>query len=180
MKAFRITILGLVALALVLIVVGLLLPSSGSVSRSIVIKAPPEEIFAYVANFKKGWGQWSDFDYEDPEIKYSYSGPEEGVGASRTWISKKMGNGSQKIIKADKRLGVEFELAMQDTNFSIVGKFSFEPESSGTKVTWTDSWDSGYHLGFRYMALLMDKMMGPTFERSLSALKEKAESQERK
>src|SRR5665213_1086092 len=95
---------------------------------------------------------------------------------SRSWISDKMGNGSQTITTADTRTGVHFELKMENTKFGLNGNIGFEPTGSGTKVTWTDSGDTGNNIFFRYMASMMDKMMGNTFERSLAKLKEKAET----
>lgn len=166
----------LVVFIIAFVMVGFLLPTKWKVERSIVVNAPVSVIYPLVANFKAGWPQWSAFDFEDPSIQYSYSGPDEGIGATRSWVSKKMGDGSQSITGADPAVGVTFQLQMTQNSFSLNGKITFEPTATGTKVTWTDFGDAGNNLMFRYMATLMDKMMGATFEKSLFVLKQKSES----
>lgn len=168
-------LIGTVSVIVLFLVIGFFLPSKWTVERSVMIEAPPESIYPLVANLKEGWAQWSDFDYQDPDIKYSYTGPEIGVGASRSWVSPKMGNGTQTITKADPTTGVEFDFVM-DNQFFVVGEMKFVPEGTSTKVTWKDSGDVGYNPLMRYMVLFMDKMMGPSFEKSLQTLKQKSEA----
>jgi len=162
---------GIVAL---LIVIGFLLPSKWQVERSIDISAPPERILPLISNLKLGWPQWSAFDNEDPTIEYAFPGLVEGVGAERTWKSKKMGDGFQKILKAD-AAGIESDLNMPATSFLIHIKFKFEPTENGTKVIWTDYGDVGMHLVSRYFILTIESMLAPKFEQSLQKLKALAE-----
>src|SRR5258708_5609986 len=91
---------------LLFVAAGFLLPAKWRVERSAVINAPPSTIYVFISNLKMGWPQWSAFDSEDPNIQYSYSGPEAGVGATRAWKSKKMGDGSQRITEADALQGI--------------------------------------------------------------------------
>jgi hypothetical protein len=170
-KFLKIILLSPIILGLSILLIGFLLPSQWQVSRSIVINKPPQAIFGYVANFRIGWPQWSAFDGEDPTIKYTYSGPSQGTGASRSWISEKMGNGSQTITSANPAKGITFELKMENSKFTIVGNIAFEPIGNGTKVTWTDKGDAGNNIFYKYMGTMMDKMMGDTFDRSLEKLK---------
>jgi hypothetical protein len=175
MKALKIALLAISGLIVTFVLIGFLLPSRWKVERSIVINAPAKVVYPLVANFKAGWPQWSGFDTADPDIQYSYSGPDAGVGASRSWVSQKMGNGFQKIVKADPNKGVEFELGMEQSEFIMNGRLVFESEGKSTKVTWTDEGKVGNNPFHRYLASLMNKMMGPVFEKSLATLKEKVE-----
>jgi hypothetical protein len=172
-KAILFTLLGFIVL---LVGVGYSLPSKWKVERSIVINKPPQAIYPFVADFKKGWPQWSSFDQEDPGIQYSYFGAEQGVGASRSWTSKRMGNGTQSITVADPAKGIEFKLMMTGNDFLLTGHIAFEPAGTGTKVTWMDAGDVGDKVFIRFMLVTMDKMMGPAFEKSLVNLKAKCES----
>ena len=45
------------ALAVLILVVGILLPSSYTVERSVVIEASPDEVHKYVGDLKK-WEEW--------------------------------------------------------------------------------------------------------------------------
>lgn len=176
MRVFKKILVVLAVLVAAFLLVGFLLPSKWKVERSILINAPSTAVYPLVANFKTGWPQWSSFDNEDPTIQYNYAGPDQGVGATRSWVSKKMGDGSQVITAADPASGVGFQLQMAKNGFLLDGRIAFEPAGNSTKVTWTDSGEVGNNLFFRYMASLMDKMMGRTFEKSLAELKEKAET----
>lgn len=176
MKILKRILIVIVSLVLAFLIGGFLLPSKWKVERSIVINAPAKAIYPLVANFKTGWPQWSAFDNEDPAIQYSYSGPEEGLGATRSWISKKMGDGAQKITGADPATGVAFQLQMTQNGFLLNGRIAFEPSGTGTKVTWTDFGEVGANPLYRYMASMMDMMMGPAFDKSLAALKQKSET----
>ncbi len=154
--------------------VGYRLPSEWKVVRSITINTPPRAIYPFVANFKTGWPRWSAFDTEDPLIVYEYSGPDEGHGAKRSWISKKMGNGSQRITKAAEN-GVAFTLKTEKPEFEIEGEIWFNSTPPNTIVTWTDYGNFGENPFYKIMGALMDRMTGKTFEASLAKLKELSE-----
>lgn len=165
--------IGLVLLSLLLIFVlgSYLLPSQWSVERSVVIQASNVRIYQYISDLKNGWPQWSAFDSEDPNIQYTYSGPDYGMGQTREWKSEKMGNGKQVIIKADPNYGIEFKLYMTASNFELQGKIGFLAAKEGTKVTWADWGQTGNNPFQRWMCFFMDKFMGATFEKSLAKLK---------
>lgn len=176
MKIVRMAAIGFIIFTVLFLGISLLLPSKWKVERSTVVNTPPEKIYPYVADFKNGWLKWSAFDLQDPTIQYQYTGPESGAGAARSWTSKKMGDGSQLITKADPSKGIQFTLMMLSGDFQLVGVIAFVPLGATTKVTWTDSGEVGMNPLTRYMMLFMDSMMGPAFEQSLAKLKELAES----
>lgn len=173
----KLKIAGLVIGILILFVVGFgySISPNWEVSRSIEIKATPEKIYPFIADFKNGWSQWSAFDHADPKIQYTYSGPEMGELARREWTSESMGSGSQEIIIADPRTGIEFDLDMSN-NFRIKGEISLDPLPEGTQVTFKDYGDTGLNVLHRYYGYMMESMMGKTLEDSLKNLKSKVES----
>src|SRR5258707_11320671 len=100
MRLVKKLLIGALLLLIGFAAVGSLLSPEWRVERSVVVNAPAATIYPLVADFKTGWPQWSAFDSEDPAIRYRYSGPDAGVGASRSWTSMKMGDGVQRIVKA--------------------------------------------------------------------------------
>ena len=84
-----------------------------------------------------------------------------------------MGDGFQKITHAD-ATGIHYDLEMIHTGMKLQAKIVFTPVENGTQVTWTDNGENSSII-HRYMALGIDKMMGPTFETSLAKLKELTE-----
>lgn len=165
-----------VMLVFLILGIGIFLPAKWQVQRSITVNASPESIYPLIANFKQGWSQWSTFDSEDPTTRYTYSGPEEGIGTFRSWVSKRMGTGTQKIVKADTNSGIEYLLKINNNQFKLTGVIAMQPEGNATKVTWTDSGDVGNNLLNRYFVLLIKWSVGKSFESSLAKLKLKAEA----
>lgn len=172
MKVIKFLLGAALGAILILVAIGFLLPSHWRVERSVVIKAAPEKIYPYIANFKTGWPQWNAFDKEDPDTLYVYKGPDEGEGASRAWTSKKIGNGVQRITKADLQNGVDFEIAMEGAGFVLYGSINMEKHPEGTKVIWKDAGDMGANPIYKIMGYLMDPMMGQTLQKSLDKLKD--------
>ncbi len=162
---------------LILVGIGFFLPSHWRVERSVVIKAQESKIYPYIASFKTGWPQWNVFDREDPDIQFTYQGPESGDGASRSWVSKKMGNGIQKITKADPLSGIDFEISMEDGGFVIFGSITMQKHPEGTKVVWKAVGDMGANPVYKVMGYLMDPLMGETLQKSLNHLRDLVQSQ---
>ncbi len=142
-----------------------------SVSRSAFIPAPAAEIYAHVIGFRE-WLNWSPWEGLDPSMQRSYSGPVQGVGASYTWKGNgKAGAGTMEIVEAVEaskiQLRLEFTKPMKAVNPT---SFTFVPEGSGTRVTWTMQ---GENKGLgRVFALFMnmDKLVGGDFEKGLAQL----------
>ncbi len=156
--------------------VGLLLPSSYKVARSVSVKAPAEAIHAYV-NAPRKWAEWTAWTVQkDPSLKNTYEGPESGTGARLGWTGEKMGSGRMTLTASDPKKGVAYELAMEQGKYTSHGVIAYEPESDGTRVTWTNEGDLGWSPISRWFGLLMDAFMGPDFEEGLGNLKKKAEA----
>ena len=70
---------------------------------------------------------------------------------------------------------VAFELFFPDFGTTSMGTLDLAPAGAGTQVTWTMNGDMGSNPLYRWMALFMDKMVGPDFEAGLANLKALAE-----
>src|SRR4051812_29410544 len=59
-------------------------PADFKIEREITIQAPAEVIFPYLQDLHKftAWDPWSKLD---PNIKQTFAGPAEGVGATYSW-----------------------------------------------------------------------------------------------
>lgn len=172
MKALKIIgaiIGGAVALFLI---VAMFVPNSFKVERKIVINASPEAVFAQVNNFKNQ-ENWSPWIQADSTIVNTYTGPENGVGATSTWKSKKSGNGTQTITESVPYSSISSEIKIDDFA-PMYGRFNFAPVEGGTEVTWSDSGSMSYP--FNIMNLFTEKMMAPDFEKGLANLKKYVES----
>jgi effector-binding domain-containing protein/uncharacterized protein YndB with AHSA1/START domain len=164
----------LVVLLLLLAGVGMLLPRHSHVERKIVIDAPRATVFALVDGFKqfKKWSPWA----QDPNAKYTIEGPEFGVGAKQSWVGDpKAGSGSQEIVEAKPMESVTSRLDFGDQGIATA-TMALAPEGGGTQVTWSLDTDNGAGPVSRWFGLMMDRWVGPDYEKGLANLKALAES----
>ncbi len=170
-------ILGVVvALVAVFVIVGFLLPRDVYVVRSIVIDAPPAEVFPHVNSLKAGaeWSPWLD---RDPEVQLTYSGPDDGVGATLEWASDhpQVGNGKQEITLSEPDARVETALDFGEMGLAMAA-FVLTEQGGGTQVTWSLDTNMGANPVGRWMGLMMDRWVGGDYEAGLSNLKRVVES----
>lgn len=82
-------------IAIVILVVGLLLPQQYKIDKSIVIDAPPSQLQSLISDFKQ-WPKWAPWQKVAPDIKFSLGNPSTGVGAHQFWQSR-WGSGEMTI-----------------------------------------------------------------------------------
>lgn len=164
------------AVALLLLIVGgaYLLPREVQFSRSVHINAPPEKVFAVLNSYKR-FGEWSPWASLDPKMTYTFSGPESGVGAKMEWASNdpSVGKGTQQITASEPptHLTADVDFGEMGTSQAL---WDLKAEQGGTLATWS------FHMTLegvldRWTGLLMEKFVGPDYEKGLSNLKALAE-----
>lgn len=174
MKLLRKVVLVVLLLPIVLLLVSFFLPSKYHVEREIVIKAPSEAIYPWLAQLKS-WPEWTVWNTNyDPTLAYTYSGPAEGVGAEMSWTAKS-GNGSLKLTAADAKTGVKYDLDFDKGKFLCSGAIAMAAVEGGTRVIFSNEGEFGKNPVRRYFGLFTDKMMGGMFQKNLEGLKLKAE-----
>lgn len=165
----------LLTLLILLAVIGLLLPSSARVERSIVIDTPATEIFPHLDGMRAfhAWSPWTDID---PDTRYRFEGPEQGVGSRMTWASgdKQVGQGSQEIIGSEPNRRVEMRLGFGDKGDGSA-TFLLEPEGARTRVRWQFNTVFGWDVFGRYVGLMLDSMIGASYDKGLKTLKNRVE-----
>jgi uncharacterized protein YndB with AHSA1/START domain len=177
MKVLKRIGLGLVAVVLLFVIVVMTRPPTFRIERSATVAAPPEAVYAQVADFR-AWRRWSPWEGLDPALKRTYDGPAAGTGASYAWSGNdEAGEGKMTITGAEApsniTVRVEFIKPFEATN---TAKFTFVPAPGGTKVTWAMEGENGF-IGKAFGMLMdMDKMVGADFEKGLGAMKQIVES----
>jgi hypothetical protein len=85
-------------------------PSSYHVERSASMAAPPEVVYAQVADFH-AWAAWSPWEHLDPQMQRTYDGAPSGVGAIYAWTGNiKVGQGKMTITDAQPAQNVGIKL----------------------------------------------------------------------
>jgi uncharacterized protein YndB with AHSA1/START domain len=169
---WALAVVGIIFLAVVAI--GFFLPSQFLVSRSIVVNAPAAKVYDLVAD-PRLWAKWSVWSQRDPNMYVQYSGPAFGQGAKWSWKSKSEGTGSMEFPRVEPNRRIDYTLSFPEYGMKSTGQFTFEPQGNATKVTWTNAGDVGTNPLKHYFAVLMDRMVGPDFEKGLASLKVLAE-----
>jgi uncharacterized protein YndB with AHSA1/START domain len=155
---------------------GYILPNEVTVERHVVINAPPGTVFALVSSYKR-FQEWSPWAELDPKTTYKFEGPESGVGEKMSWASNNpnVGAGSQVITEY-----VPLSHVASDLDFGAMGKslayWDLKPEGTGTSATW------GFKMKLdgvldRWMGLMMDRFVGPDYDRGLAKVKALAEKE---
>ena len=177
MKLIKRVFLGLIGFVLALVGIAYLLPSKADVSRSITINAAPEVIFPYV-NSMQQTEHWSPWLHRDPETKLTYSGPESGVGNVLNWSSDdpQVGTGSQEIVASVENQSVQTALDFGPMGTASAA-FLLQPDGNQTQVTWGFESELGMNPMSRWMGVMMDRWLGPDYERGLMNLKVLVEGQ---
>ena len=116
------------------------------------------------------YDKWMPWNQLDPNWKVEYATQKTGAGAWYKWQSKndKVGNGMLTIDESVPNSKVVTELAFEGFDEPSVGGFLLEPSGNGTALKWYMNSDMGNNPIYRWMGLMMDKMLGPQFEQGLA------------
>ncbi|MEK7393301.1 MAG: SRPBCC family protein [Fibrobacterota bacterium] len=169
----------LLALVLLALVVLVLVVSNKSayfrIERSRVISAADATIHSRIDDFRQ-WTKWSPWEGLDPNLTRDYSGAESGMGAVYSWSGNgKAGAGRMTILSSDSQaivMNLEFLRPFKATNTTT---FRLEPQSAGTKVTWTMEGNNGFMLKLFSLVFNTEKLVGKDFEKGLAAIAESVE-----
>ena len=170
---WALTVIG--ALALLAVAIGFFLPSAFEVKRGIQVNAPPAKVYDLVAD-PRLWAKWSAWSRRDPNMDVVYSGPPFGQGAKWSWKSRSEGSGNMEFVRVEPNARIEYALMFADMGMKSTGLWLFEPAGGGTRVTWTNVGDVGGNPLKHYLAVMMERMVGPDYEAGLANLKAVAES----
>jgi effector-binding domain-containing protein len=158
------------------LVLGLLLPSSARVERSIVVQAPAATVYTVLNGYRQ-FPRWSPWAELDPEATTTLEGPALGVGAKMSWSGNDdVGTGSQEIIESTPYSSIRQKLAFGGFGGEFASTYELRPRDGGTEVRWAFIADYGDSLVGRYFGLLSDSMVGGDYERGLARLKALVES----
>jgi len=163
--------LGLVGVLAILAVVVAVQPGEFEVKRSLVMQAPPAAVFDQVQDFRN-WAHWSPWEKMDPSMQKHYSGPPNGVGTSYHWVGNdQVGEGKMTIVGAQEPSKIEIKLEfMKPWQATNPTTFAFQPEGTGTRVTWSMKGKNNFVSKAFHLVMDMDALVGADFEKGLASL----------
>ena len=134
----------LALLAAAFLIVGILLPGTVEVTRTVEIDAPPETVFPLVNNLE-AWTEWTPWGEVDSRLE----GPAEGPGARRVWDDPALGSGSLTLLDArppespdaPATASVHYLVEVEDAALRFEGTISIEAGGPGPRAaSWTRAW----------------------------------------
>ncbi|MEQ1789720.1 MAG: SRPBCC family protein [Rickettsiales bacterium] len=151
-------------------------PDDFRITRSSVISAPADKIFAQVNDFHK-WEEWSPWAKIDPNSKVSFEGSDSGVGAIMSWDGNmEIGSGSSTIVESIPNEVIKFQLNfLKPMKANNMGEFTFKSEGEKTLVTWSMYGKNNFIGKAMGIILNCEKMVGGMFEQGLTNLKNTVE-----
>ena len=167
----------IIGIALVVLVAALLVyaatrPDTFRFERTASIKAPPEKIFPYLSDFRKGEA-WSPYEKKDPAMKRAYSGAASGKGSVYEFDgNKEVGKGRLEIIETapPSRVVISLDMFKPFEGHNIV-EYTLEPKGDSTNFTWAIHGRNSYLAKLMCIFVSMDKMIGRDFEAGIASLK---------
>ena len=169
-------LIAFVSLPGLVLAVGLVLPTTYRVERSQLILAPSETVYAHVASPRR-WREWAAWsEASQPGGTWTFGGPEEGVGAVRSWSGEGVGQGTLSLSEANPRTGVAYQALLDEGRATARGHLSLAPEEGGTRVTWVEEGRLGGGPLRGYLMPLVRARLGSGFEEGLGRLKRVAET----
>lgn len=140
-----------------------------NVSKSIVIEAPLEKVYASVRDFKQ-WEPWSPWLKSEPGCPLNYAED----GKSYQWDGKIIGSGELAIVSEEANKCIDYRLSFfSPWKSENTSAFLFAAKNGGTEVTWTMEGSLPFFLFF--MKAMMSAWVGMDYERGLKMLKDSLE-----
>ncbi len=162
-------------LVLLLVVVGLFLDNNIHVKRQVTINASPEQIHPLI-NDLNNWPQWSPWQVLDPSIKTTIGETSSGIGAFQSWQGES-GAGKLLFTSSSIEKGIAYNLNFEGDPATYLSGMSYEVNGNKTIVTWYMKGEMSPIIIGNYFALIMDTLVGDSFQLGLDQLKQVAEKQ---
>ena len=165
-------LISMAIVAVLFVIVGVVLPSSRSLSESVETNRKMSIVFDTVNSFKR-FDDWHPFALG--QVKLDRSGPEEGVGARIDYDSQVsgVGKGSWEIIESEQDSRVVYRIEDDKRGSNKQSTITLTPTGRGgrnVEITQDYSIDYGWDLLGRYAGLYVSRNVGDTMKFGLGRL----------
>ncbi|MEN1939673.1 SRPBCC family protein [Luteimonas sp. MJ246] len=165
-------LISMAIVAVLFIVVGVLLPSSRSLTESVETNRKPAIVFDTLNSFKR-FDDWHPFALG--QVKLNRSGPDSGVGARIDYDSEVsgVGKGSWEIVESDHDERVVYKIDDSKRGSNKQTSFTLKPTGRGgrnVEITQNYSVEYGWNLLGRYAGLYVSRNIGDTMKLGLGRL----------
>jgi hypothetical protein len=174
-RPLRVVVLGLGALVILSVLIGLFMPRTWTVERSRLVRATPERVQKELEDLRT-WPEWTPWSRErDPSLAVTFDGPERGPGARMSWVGQRLGFGSLTLTRVHPLGGVEYEIQFRGVDQGTQGAVTIAAEPAGSRLTWKDGGDLGWNPMMRLFTPVFTAKLGHDFDECLARLATRVE-----
>ena len=162
--------------AALMLIVGLVLPSSRHLTDSVETNRKMTIVFDTLNSLRR-FQDWNPLVLRDPEAKFELSGPVSGVGAKLSWDSdiRQVGDGSWEIVESVPGKSVKYAIEDNRRGHDKVTEFTLTPTGRGAikrnvQITQTYDVEYGWNLIGRYAGLYVSRHVGDDMKLGLQRL----------
>jgi uncharacterized protein YndB with AHSA1/START domain len=168
--------LAFAVVAVLLALVGLLLPRTYQVSGAISIAASPTEVYPLIADLAR-WREWSPRVAGDPGFSATFSPRTTGVGAWTQWSTGGREGGRAEITASVPPETLSYQMAYAGVPVENQGTFTLVATNGGrgVSVTWTCEGRVGWSPLARWFGLLLRRIESREIEDGLASLRNSVE-----
>ena len=165
-------LISMAIVAVLFVIVGVMLPSSRSLSESVETNRKPAIVFDTINSFKR-FDDWHP--YALGQVKLNRSGPDSGVGARIEYDSEVsgVGKGSWEIVESEPDTRVVYRIEDDKRGSNKQSSFTLKPTGRGgrnVEITQDYKVDYGWNLLGRYAGLYVSRNVGDTMKFGLGRL----------
>ena len=162
---------GIAVLILLVLIIAARRPDDFRYISTGKINAPPEVVFDYASDVHK-WQEWSPWAKEDPNCKYTFSGPPSGKDASFTWAgNSKVGAGAMTVTDCRPVEFVQYRLEFfKPFKCSHTVEFTIKPDGPHSTLDWVMQGKHPFIGKVMGVFMNVDKMLGDRFVQGFANL----------
>ena len=163
-------LVSLLIVTVLVVVVGVLLPSHGHVERSVEVSSPVRQIFDSVNTLRR-FPEWSPERRLDPQLHMEFSGTRIGKGAKVDWSgNESVGKGSLEIVNSDEDSQVKMDVTNDFAGTNKTYTITLKPAENAktTRIHWAYDVDYGWDLKARYAGLYIHGKPDATLQTALA------------
>jgi len=160
----------------VVVIVGLLLPTTYVARRQIVVNAPRDTVHGLVNDLER-WRVWEPWTQKDPTVEMvcGEGSPTDQVGATQSWTDKN-GGGRLTITRIDPDFGIAYDVQFAG-KYDCTASIQHRAAGDAVEVIWELHGDTKMPVVGGFFAKLMPGMIEPMFADGLQRLKAAAEAE---
>jgi Polyketide cyclase / dehydrase and lipid transport len=173
MRLLKMFLFVMTGLAIILTIIGLVIPSSVKISRGIIVNADSVKVYQQLSDVKD-WGKWMPWVTADEGALVQTSPVTNEPGSFFKWKGLNLkNNGTISFLTLSPNLiTTKYELQGMNTSEGGFRLRAIPNNLSQTEVQWFMEYKLKWYPWERFYGIFMDHIIGPSFDKGLQELKQ--------